>query len=116
MPERGIGRRAFMQACAATTASLAVNVTSAQRAQAVKASKPALLGGEPVRAKPFPGWPQMDARYEKKWIEVLREQAWSRHKNGNVEQFEAKYGETIGVKHCLATANGTGALLASLLL
>lgn len=76
--------------------------------------KPVVLGGKPVRTSPFPSWPVVDAREEKALLEVLHTGKWFRGDGKVVDQFEAAYARLTGSKYCLATANGTSALLASL--
>jgi dTDP-4-amino-4,6-dideoxygalactose transaminase len=72
----------------------------------------ALLGGTPVRRTPFPSWPVSDAREEDALVRVIRSGKWFRGEN--VSAFEAAYASLTGAKHCLATANGTSALITSL--
>lgn len=73
---------------------------------------PAVLGGQPVRRKPWPEWPMWDqASYDEQLIKVMRSGVWSRAKL--VTEFEKKWAETIGTKRCLAVVNGTNALAAS---
>jgi perosamine synthetase len=76
--------------------------------------KPVVLGGKPVRTAPFPSWPVVDAREEKALLEVLHNGKWFRGEGKVVDQFEAAYARLTGSKYCLATANGTSALLVSL--
>ena len=77
-----------------------------------KSTVPALVGGDPVRTKPFPQWPQWNpATDEENFLKVLRSGVWSRA--GVVTEFEKKWAETIGTKRCLAVTNGTSALIAS---
>ena len=74
---------------------------------------PAILGGQPVRTKGWQGWPIWDpATDEEQVIKVLRSGIWSRA--SVVDEFEKKWAETIGIKRCLATTNGTYALITSL--
>jgi dTDP-4-amino-4,6-dideoxygalactose transaminase len=73
---------------------------------------PALLGGTPVRRAPFPSWPVADAREEDALVRVIRSGRWNR--GDNVAAFETAYASLTGAKHCLATANGTSALVTSL--
>jgi perosamine synthetase len=73
---------------------------------------PALLGGTPVRRSPFPSWPVADAREERALAELVRSGKWFRGQN--VAAFETAYASLTGAKHCLATANGTSALITSL--
>lgn len=77
-----------------------------------QAQRPAALGGAPVRATPFPSWPVRDALEEQALTEVVRGGHWNR--GPQVERFEAEYARLTGAAHCLATANGTSALLATL--
>ena len=75
-------------------------------------STPALLGGTPVRRTPFPSWPVADSREEDALVRVIRSGRWNR--GDNVSAFESAYASLTGAKHCLATANGTSALITSL--
>ncbi len=75
---------------------------------------PALLGGEPVRRKGFPSWPQPAASDEKNWLDALRASKWWRKEGHYVRDFEKAWAERMGARHCLATTNGTSALMASL--
>jgi dTDP-4-amino-4,6-dideoxygalactose transaminase len=73
-----------------------------------------LLGGDPVRSKRFPSWPQSQPEDEKDWLEVLRTGRWWRQEGRFVREFEKAWAERLGARHCVATANGTSALMASL--
>ncbi|MGE5645654.1 MAG: DegT/DnrJ/EryC1/StrS family aminotransferase [Acidobacteriota bacterium] len=77
-------------------------------------SKPALLGGTPVRTAPFPSWPVIDETEERALLGVLRGKKWFRGDGKTVNRFEEAYAKLTGARHCLATANGTSALLTSL--
>jgi len=77
-------------------------------------AKPALLGGDPVRRKPFPSWPQVEAADEKNWLDVLHACKWWRKEGHYVRDFEQAWAKRMGARYCVATANGTSALLASL--
>ena len=100
-------RRAFL----AVTAAAGAAVTAAASPSSVK---PALLGGSPVRRQGFPAWPVFDQKEEQALLEVLRSGMWNRGYGQNVNRFEASYAELMGAKHCLATANGTSALIVSM--
>jgi dTDP-4-amino-4,6-dideoxygalactose transaminase len=78
------------------------------------AEKPALLGGRPVRGAPFPSWPVVDEREDKALLEVLHGGKWYRGDGQTVSRFEEAYARLTGARHCIATANGTSALYASL--
>lgn len=62
-----------------------------------------------------PSWPVFDASEEANLLEALRSGRWSRSSGGRkVLEFEEKYAALTGAKYCLATMNGTSALLAAL--
>jgi dTDP-4-amino-4,6-dideoxygalactose transaminase len=107
--KNSLDRRRFMATSAA--ASAALSVTSAAAAEE---GKPALLGGKSIRREPFPGWPRSDQRDERNLLEVLHSGKWFRGDGTCVNQFEAAFAALTGGKHCVATANGTSALYASL--
>ena len=44
------------------------------------AERLAILGGEPVRAKPFPQWPQIEPSDERALLSVLLSGNWSHHR------------------------------------
>jgi dTDP-4-amino-4,6-dideoxygalactose transaminase len=77
-------------------------------------ARPALLGGRPVRDAPFPEWPVIDDLEEKALLDTLRGRRWYRGSGESVTRFETAYAELTGARHCIATANGTSALFASL--
>lgn len=76
--------------------------------------RPALVGGTKVRSAPFPSWPVFDQTEERALVEVVRSGHWYRGSGEMVKKFEAAYAQLTGAKFCLATANGTSALYASL--
>ena len=76
--------------------------------------KPAVLGGSPVRREGFPTWPIIGESDLEGWIDVLRSGAWYRGNGERVERFEAAWADRLGSPHCLATANGTSALITAL--
>lgn len=78
------------------------------------AARPAILGGTPVRRDPFPSWPIQDAREEQALTGVLKSGKWGRGSGQQVNAFEQAYSKLTGAPHCLATANGTSALLTTL--
>jgi perosamine synthetase len=111
-------RRKFLGTVAAGGASIvaahrgAAAQPAARRAMpAAGSAKPAVLGGTPVRTAAFPAWPVQEARDEQGLVSVLRSGKWGRGVGGKVTEFEAQYASATGASHCLATANGTSALL-----
>ena len=112
-----VSRRGFIGAIVAAGglrngASIEATVRRAVQTPAAGSNTPALLGGTPVRRTPFPSWPIADRREEDALIRVIRSGRWNRGEN--VAAFESAYASVTGAKHCLATANGTSALIASL--
>ncbi len=114
-----VSRRSFLGTVVAAGA-LGGKSTAQARAWPSPQSSPALssstglglLGGTPVRRTPFPSWPVADAREEDALVRVIRSGKWFRGEN--VSAFEAAYASLTGANHCLATANGTSALITSL--
>ena len=74
---------------------------------------PALLGGKPVITKEWQKWPiWIPETDENRVLEVLRSGVWSRAHV--VTEFEEKWAQTMGAKRCLATVNGTTALICAI--
>jgi perosamine synthetase len=116
-------RRRFLGTAALASASLGLNLHQASALDSRTAStgmlpaepKPALLGGSPVRTGAFPHWPVTDPQDREALLEVFRSGRWSRSYGGPVAgQFEKAYADLMGARHCIAVANGTSALFASL--
>jgi perosamine synthetase len=78
------------------------------------AEKPALLGGRKVRTQRWPPWPVFDKTEERALLRVLQSGEWFRGGGKQVAEFEKTYAEATAAQGCLATANGTSALLTSL--
>jgi dTDP-4-amino-4,6-dideoxygalactose transaminase len=111
-----VSRRRFLGTVAAGAAAVVTRPAAARGAAAGPSgiSEPALLGGRPVRTEAFPSWPIADTREEQALLGVLRSGKWGRGVGEQVKQFERAYAELTGARHCLATANGSTALLTSL--
>lgn len=116
-----IRRRQFLSTSALAGLGLSLRLprTISGAAPPLRASsptpKPALLGGAPVRIEPFSRWPIMDDADQQALLEVLRSGRWSRSFGGTVAgEFEQVYAKLMGARHCIAVANGTSALFASL--
>jgi perosamine synthetase len=73
------------------------------------AAVPAILGGEPIRTAPFPRWPNFRDSDERAILPVLRRGVWSRSKT--VAEAEKQFAQLMGAKYCVATSNGTSALM-----
>lgn len=115
MSRSNFTRRQFLAtASAGTLAAVAARSVPAYANVSKKAGKCAILGGQPVRAKPFPSWPVWDKSAEESVLGVLRSGHWYRGSGNTVSQFEAKYAALLGAKRCVCTVNGTNALLTAL--
>jgi len=69
----------------------------------------ALLGGSPVREKPFLAWPVYGKEEQELLQEVLRSRTWGGYSR-QVEKFEAAFARLHGVRHAVACCNGSVAL------
>jgi perosamine synthetase len=116
MKKRHYSRREFIKQNSLAGLGAAVTLGMAPTLLAHRAgdaSTPAILGGQKIRTKGWPGWPIWDsAADEEPVIKVLRSGVWSRA--GVVAEFEKKWAEMMGAKRCLAVVNGTTALIAAM--
>jgi perosamine synthetase len=104
-------RRRFLEAgTVAGAAGLALTPAVA----ADVSDKLALMGGRPVKADAFPGWPVFDASDENAVTEVVRSGHWGRGGSKKVIAFEQQFAELMNGKACLATSSGTTALFVAL--
>jgi len=77
-------------------------------------SKPAILGGTPVRSEPFPSWPVIDKIDEESFLDSLRKKEWCRLSGKITTSFEEKWASLLGAKHATGVVNGTNAIYAAL--
>ena len=77
-------------------------------------SQLALLGGQPLRTKPFHGWPVSDDTEIKALEQVVRSGKWGSIQGTRVREFEKAYAEYHHANHGMAVFNGTVALEISL--
>ena len=75
----------------------------------------ALLGGKPLRKKPFHPWPVYGPPEEKALLRVLKSGQWGRHDGGEVIQFEQRFAAYHQTAHGIAVTSGTTALRIALL-
>lgn len=75
----------------------------------------ALLGGKPVRTRPFTSWPVFGKSEEKRLLSVLRSGKWGRLHGHQVAEFEKRFAGAHNCKHAIAVVNGTVSLRISLL-
>ena len=113
MKDGEMTRRRFLTATAAGTAGMTLaGPTIVSAAASAPTSKPAMLGGKPIRTAKFPSWPMIGEGDEEAWMKVLNARKWF---NADVvEEFEKKYAAFTGAKACVATNGGTTALHTSL--
>lgn len=104
-------RRSFLKT-AGSAAMLGAGVVP--QIVSAAADKPAALGGTPAHSGGFPSWPVFDGTEEDALLGALRSGRWFRGRGAKVRQFEEAYAALTGARHCIATANGTSALFASL--
>ena len=117
MSGKDVSRRKFIsEASAGAAAAVTAGAAGAYGKIVKKADTLAVLGGSPIRAEPFPTWPQTTADIEESLLSAFRSGKWGRtlgerrHGAGQVGSFEKRFAELIGAKHCLATGSCTQAL------
>jgi perosamine synthetase len=98
-------RRGFLATAPLVGAALAADAPG---------DRPAILGGTKAHPTPFPSWPVFDQIEERAMLDTLRGGKWYRGNGKSVARFEEAYGQLTGARTCLATANGTSALITSL--
>jgi dTDP-4-amino-4,6-dideoxygalactose transaminase len=77
--------------------------------------KLALLGGKPVRTRPFGDWPIFGKPEERRLLRALRSGKWGRLHGPEVAEFENRFAALHGCKHGIAVVNGTVSLRIALL-
>jgi perosamine synthetase len=112
MKKHKITRRDFLVSATAGTISTITAYGISGYSSNNSAIQLAVLGGQPVRSDPFLRWPMWDETDEKSILPVLQRGVWSRDKM--VQKAEENFAKLMGAKFCLATTNGTNALITSL--
>ncbi len=79
-------------------------------------SKLALLGGTPLRSRPFTRWPVFDERERAELDDVLTSGVWGGHPSPNrkAREFAARFADFQGARFVIPTSSGTTALEAAL--
>src|SRR6266850_3190485 len=77
--------------------------------------KLALLGGRPVRTRPFTSWPIFGKAEERRLLRALRSGQWGRLNGPEVGEFEKRFAAMHGCKHGIAVVNGTVSLRIALM-
>lgn len=73
----------------------------------------ALNGGNPVRTRPVPHWPQYGVEEEQALLSVLHSRSWGGY-HPSVKELEQRFAACHEVAHAVACSNGTVALQAAL--
>ena len=77
--------------------------------------KLALLGGVPVRTRPFTAWPVFGKADETRLLRTLRSGKWGRLDGEEVAEFEQRFAAMHGCQHGIAMVNGTVSLRLALM-
>jgi perosamine synthetase len=114
-----LSRRKFLAAAAVAGACpagarRAEGSAVAHRFHPQSVSKPAILGGTPVRSEPFPAWPVIDKIDEDRFLDSLRKKEWCRLSGNITTSFEEKWASLLGAKYETGVVNGTNAIYAAL--
>lgn len=112
MPQHDITRREFLKQNSIAGAGIIATGMSPSVFTA-DTNKPAILGGRPIVTTEWIKWPMWIPETDEKLVlDVLRSGIWSREKT--VTEFEKQWANAVGMKRCVATVNGTNAMIASL--
>ncbi len=78
--------------------------------------RPALVGGNPVRNRPFPSWPRYTEGDRRRLLEVFESGNWGGYPFPNTfaAEFAGRFAEFHGARYGCLAANGTIALTAAL--
>jgi dTDP-4-amino-4,6-dideoxygalactose transaminase len=72
--------------------------------------KLALLGGTPIRTRPFTPWPLYAKAEERRLLRTLRSGKWGRLDGPEVDEFEQQFASAHACKHGIGVVNGTVSL------
>jgi dTDP-4-amino-4,6-dideoxygalactose transaminase len=75
----------------------------------------AILGGQPVRTRPFTPWPIFGRPEEKRLLRALRSGKWGKLHGPEVAEFEQRFATLHGAKHGIGVVNGTVSLRIALM-
>jgi len=111
MKKNNLTRRQFLNTASVGAAVAAIGIPSYGNITK-EASKLAILGGQPIRSKPFPSWPIIDETDEKSVLSAVRSRSWKRSKL--VRTVEKRFIKLLGAKCGLLTGSGTQSLHTSI--
>ena len=75
----------------------------------------ALVGGKPVRTRPFSAWPVSGEAEEERLLRTLRSGQWGKLDGPEVAEFENRFAAMHGCRHGIGVVNGTVSLRVALL-
>jgi len=114
MTRDDLTRRQFIAAASAgSLAAVTAKTIPAYGNLTGKASKLAILGGEPVRKnKAWPDWPYWDDQVIDTLTKTAKSRIWCRIQSatGTVATFEKEFAKLTGARFCVCTGSGTQAL------
>jgi len=114
MTRDDLTRRQFIAAASAgSLAAVTSSTIPAYGDLTKKASKLAILGGEPIRKnKSWPQWPYWDDEVIDSLTKTARSRIWCRIQSasGAVPTFEKEFAKLTGARFCVCTGSGTQAL------
>jgi len=114
MTGKDLTRRQFIAAASAgSLAAVSSKTIPAYGNLTPKASKLAILGGDPVRRnKSWPAWPHWDEEVIDSLMKTAKSRIWCRIQSasGTVPTFEKEYARLMDAKLCVTTGSGTQAL------
>jgi hypothetical protein len=94
MQNKELTRRQIMASSPVGAAVLTATTQAYAEPKTGSAGTRAILGGEPVRAAPFPRWPNFRETDERDLLPVLRSDVWSRAKV--VAEAEKQFARLMG--------------------
>ena len=77
--------------------------------------KLALLGGRPLRTRPFTAWPIFGKADERRLLRALRSGQWGKLDGPEVAEFERRFAARHGCRHGIGVVNGTVSLRLALM-
>ena len=75
----------------------------------------AILGGAPLRTRPFTTWPVFGEPEEKRLLGALRSGKWGKLNGPEVAEFERRFAAMHGARHAIGVVNGTVSLRIALM-
>lgn len=110
-----LSRRAFVLGTtvpAAIAGGVSSPVTAAPTV--MLSTKPAILGGEPLRKGAYPDWPIIGDDDRQRFLAALERREWCRLGAQTTTEFEEEWARNLGARFAIGVVNGTNALYAAL--